>query len=181
MQENITQEQWAMIHKRLKSIMVHNRNTKEPLFYLFLDFDGVINLFYLEGTPEYDRMLKNKEFDFADRVCVKRLERICKDYPIKVILSSSWRYSGIEYCQQYLEKAGLDPAVKLHDTTAIDWKTRPEHIVDYLFEHQDFTGFIIFDDIYMKDLIDYEIVTDFLQGWSEEKDKKARELLDSFY
>ena len=173
--------QWMADHIRISRIMKANAHKEDAVVYLFLDFDGVINIFLLEGTPEYEAALARKEFDFANRECVQRLNRLCHDFPLKVIVSSSWRYAGLEYCQDYLEKAGMDPSIRLAGMTdAETMLPREEHIVQYLFEHPDFKGFIIFDDLKMNELSDYLVRTDCLIGWNDERDAYARKILEKY-
>ena len=174
--------QWFIDQKRIRSIIRSNKYREDSVIYMFLDFDGVINIFLLEGTPEYELAVSKDEFDFANRDCVKRLNQLCHDYPqIKVVVSSSWRYAGLAYCQEYLERAGMDPSIRLHDMTdAVTNLPREEHIVDYLFSHEDFRGLIIFDDMKMKNLNEYLVQTDCLIGWNEERDAYARKILDKF-
>lgn len=173
--------QWFLIHRKLERIMHQNRKKEEKIIYLFLDFDGVINRFYLEGTPEYEEMLKKSEFEFADRKCIERLNRLYHDFPLRLILSSSWRFSGIPYCTEYLRKAGLDQDVEFYGMTDIEsFRPREEEIVDYLFEHPDFAGFGILDDIDMKHLKAYEAMTDGLKGLDEEKDLEIRKIFTGF-
>lgn len=182
MEPTKTQAQWLVDKKRLISIMTANRAKEDSVIYMFLDFDGVINIFLLEGTPEYEEALEKREFDFANRECVQRFNRFCRDFPmVKVVVSSSWRYAGLAYCQEYLEKAGMDPSIRLCGMTdAETMLPREEHIVDYLFAHDDFRGFIIFDDMKMKNLDEYLVQTDCLIGWNEERDAYARTILQKY-
>ncbi len=174
--------EWMADHRRLKKIMNANRNKEDSVIYMFLDFDGVINIFLLEGTPEYEKALAKKEFDFANRECVQRFNRFMADYPdVKVVVSSSWRYAGLPYCQDYLEKAGMDPKIRLElQTDSHTMKPRELHITDFLFEHPDFKGFIIFDDMKMPHLDDYLVRTDCLVGWNDERDAYARKILEKY-
>jgi hypothetical protein len=182
METTKTEAQWLVDRKRIRSIITANRGKEDSVIYMFLDFDGVINIFLLEGTPEYEKALEKREFDFANRDCVKRLNRLCRDYPmIKVIVSSSWRYAGLPYCQDYLEKAGMDPSIRLADMTdPVTMLPREEHITEYLFDHPDFRGFIILDDMKMKHLNDYLVQTDCLVGWNDERDDCARKILQKY-
>lgn len=173
---------WVRDLKKLKKIMAANRHNDDSVIYMFLDFDGVINIFLLEGTPEYKEAMAKKEFDFANRECVQRMNKFITDYPeIRVVVSSSWRYAGLPYCQDYLEKAGMDPSIRLEfQTDSHTMKPRELHITDFLFEHPDFKGFIIFDDMKMPNLDRYLVRTDCLVGWNEERDAYARKILEKY-
>lgn len=178
MQKEKSKFEWYRDHMRLRHIM---RHTKKEKIYLFLDFDGVINVFYLEGTPEYEEKIKIEEFEFFDRDCVERLNEICHAYPIEIVLSTSWRYAGIDYCRDYLHKAGLDEDIPIVGVTEEEfYKPRQEEITDYLFAHPDFTGFLILDDGNMKDLTDYLVLTCPIIGLNEEKKEEAHLKLQTF-
>lgn len=167
----------------LRSIMNSNRKTGEEKIYLFLDFDGVINVFYQEGTPEYKQKVKEslERFDFADRDCVKRLDKLTRDYPVEVIISSSWRFGKLKECKDYLIRAGLKNASAITDTTQTKvFQSREADIEQYLLAHPDFTGFLIFDDMNMPHLKDYLVQTDSFHGWDAERDTFARNLMKKF-
>lgn len=177
--------QWRIDHLRLKKIMRRNRKEGKRLFYVFLDFDGVLNVFFEPGTPEFAAMAKKieegGEFEFADAACVQRLNTLCDTWPVRLILSSSWRFSGIEYCERYLQKAGLDPKYSFFGMTQTEvFRPREEDIADYLLRHPDFTGFIIFDDMKMPHMTEYHVRTDPTKGWDEEKNAEAVKILSNF-
>lgn len=75
---------------------------------IFLDVDGVLNceLFYeqrIKKTPS-----TKLEHDI-DQFCPKRigwLNRLCEETGAKVVLSSTWRYSGLEYCRNIFKEVG---------------------------------------------------------------------------
>lgn len=167
----------------LEYIMKTNRKTGLRKFYLFLDFDGVINVFFMPGTPEYDQKVKESEdhFDFADRGAVQRLNALSRDFPISLVISSSWRFGTLKSCIKYLKQAGLSDQVTVAGTTQTDhFQTREEDIQQYLLEHPDFTGFIIFDDGNMPNLKNYLVLTNPLRGWNQERDEYARDILKKF-
>lgn len=67
---------------------------------IFLDIDGVLNcqVFYNERA-EGDHI----------NVCADRvswLNEVCKNTDAKVVISSVWRYSGLEYCINKLKEVG---------------------------------------------------------------------------
>ena len=125
-------------------------------------------------------MISRETFDFADRKCVGRLNSICKDYPIEVILSSSWRFSGVDYCRKYLETAGLESHVHIAGTTQTEvFQHREKDILQYITDHPDCAGYIVFDDGSMPHLAGHMIQTNPFRGWDEERDRYARLLLDN--
>ncbi|MCR4951662.1 MAG: hypothetical protein K6A40_10105 [Solobacterium sp.] len=183
--EKKSELQWKVDYFRLNRIMKKNRREGKELYYAFVDFDGVLNVFFEPGTPEFAAMAKKVEetgeFDFADAACVARLNRFCDSFPVRLIISSSWRFSGLEFCQEYLEKAGLDPKHKFFGMTQTEiFHPREEDIVSYLLAHPDFTGFIIFDDMDMPHLKPWHVQTDPCRGWDEEKNIEAFEIIRKF-
>ncbi len=173
----MNEKEWLCAHAYLQWIMKKNKILGKKKIYMFLDFDGVINIFYKEGTPEYEALMKSKYFEFADKKCVRRLSDLCLEFDIDVVISSSWRYSGVEYCTQYLREAGLDERVKVVGTTEEDFHSRQEQIYNYLKKHLDFTGFVVIDDIDMTQLARYQVVTDIWEGLTEEKILEAKKIL----
>lgn len=179
--ERRTEAQWLLDHKTVNSIMIHNRNAGIRKIYMFLDFDGVVNVFVLPGTKRYEEMQESGNFEFFDRDCVRRLNDFVRDWPVTIVISSSWRFGGLDYCKEYLKDAGLEEHVIFSDTTSLEVDgPREELIMDYLLEHPDFTGFLIFDDIHMSHLLDYLVQTDVLKGWDEECDERARKIIAKF-
>jgi hypothetical protein len=167
----------------LEYIMHANQKKGIHKIYLFLDFDGVINVFYKEGTKEYEKKIKESldHFDFADRDCVKRLDQFCQDYPVNVIISSSWRFGRLQSCKEYLVHAGLHHSKCITDTTQTKiFQSREKDIEEYLLAHPDFSGFLIFDDMMMPHLKDYLVQTDSFHGWDAERDTFARTLAKKF-
>lgn len=169
--------------KKIHAIMKENQKKGIEHYYLFLDFDGVINVFIDPDNENAEKIMKQRaaEFDFADRDCVKRLDDLLRDYPIDVVISSSWRWNGLDYCIDYLKKAGLQETDKIIGSTKIEYNVpRQQEIADYLLEHPDFSGFLIFDDIPMPEYQAEWVETHPYQGYDKERDSYARKLITSF-
>jgi len=172
--------EWKWDKWRIRQIMKKNRKQGVTKIDLFLDFDGVINVFLLPGTEKYEEKAKQEVFEFADRACVKRVSDLCLEKDCRIIISSSWRFAGLDYCRDYLYKAGMDERVEIADVTESDaFRARDEEIMDYLLSHQDFAGFLIFDDGRMPNLPEYEILTDPTVGYDESQDQKARAMIEA--
>lgn len=181
MSEELTEFQWKKRVLKTEWQAFLNRRKGKRKVYGFLDFDGVINVFYPPGSPQYERFAKKTgdELNFADPECVARISKLCLDYDIEVIISSSWRYAGIPYCRKYLLKAGLDERVKIGGVTDDGFSgSREIKITDYLFEHPDYGEYLIFDDIDMKHLGSHQLLCKADKGYTEELDQRAREILE---
>lgn len=169
--------------EEIEQVMLDNQKKGIEKIYLFLDFDGVINVFYEEGTEAYKKKEKEaaENFDFADYDCIKRLDALIDAYPIKVIISSSWRFGQLKQCRQYLTKAGLKNTKAVVDTTQMDeLQSRSADIEQYLLEHPDYSGFLIFDDLDLPDLQKYLVQTNPMIGYDEKAAARAKRILRKF-
>lgn len=73
---------------------------------IFLDIDGVLNceIFYLNRKKQ-SSLIEHPE----NQICpqrIKWLNELCEDTKSKIVISSTWRHSGIEYCRDVLKKSG---------------------------------------------------------------------------
>lgn len=170
---------WYKITQQLQAIA--HTNAKDGKIYAFLDMDGVVNVFFPEGTPEYAYRLEhqNDEMCMADRAGVKRLSKLFMQNDIYVVISSTWRLDGIDFCRTYLEKAGMDKRVHIVDGTPyMPQSSREMEIVTYLLEHQNFKQFIILDDMAMPHLKKHLLHCDCTKGYTEELHQRAERLLN---
>lgn len=182
MKKEYSEFRWRAVVRGLERKAEENRRAGRKRIYGFLDFDGVINVFHQPGTPEYERLLQQdpEHFNFADPGCVRRVSSLCTDYGIDVVISSSWRYAGLDYCRAYLIDAGMDEQVKFAGMTddAVSG-SREKKITDFLHAHNDYVQFLVFDDIYMKHLRSHLLHCDSTKGYTEELDERARRILGS--
>lgn len=148
---------------------------------VFLDFDGVINVFCDYGSERWKKANEQDpdEYDFCDRDIVRILSSFCLEENMEIVISSSWRFSGLDYCVQYLRHYGLDERIKVAGTTQIDWyMTREEEIMAYIQEHPVYAKIIILDDMVMPHLKRYIVQTDPFLGFDEERAQEAKKLLN---
>ena len=78
---------------------------------IFLDIDGVLNseMFYKE---RYEKISKGESIpehplNEIDPLAINNLNILCKESGANVVISSTWRHSGLEYCKDVLEKSGF--------------------------------------------------------------------------
>lgn len=169
--------------KRIRALqkrMLAARRSSRPHRIVFLDFDGVVNVPYEYGTEEFDAAMAEGVYDFFRPEITVRLDRLIHDYDLRVVISSSWRYSGMEFCCNSLRNAGFSEDVVIEGMTALreDYPPRWEEILIYLEEHPNVSEFLILDDLPMRVLSPWAVQTVFEEGYSEECDRKAREILD---
>jgi len=102
----------------------------------FLDFDGVV--------------IVNGVFSKA---AVFNLNSLLEKEPeLKIVISSSWRHKGLEFCKILLEENGIDSDKVIGMTDAkLSEEGRGGHIERYLYSH-DVDKFVILDDQGPKDM-----------------------------
>ena len=160
--------------------MLRNRIENRIHRVLFLDFDGVVNVPYEYGTPEFDAAMAQGVYDFFRPEIVERLDKLIHEFDLHVVISSSWRYSGMEFCQNSLRNAGFSEDVIIEDLTLLSEGMPPRYleILEYLEDHPKISEILILDDIPMHGLSDYAVQTVFEDGYDEAADQKARAILN---
>lgn len=146
---------------------------------LFLDFDGVINTYKEDANRKMftGKRSHMKFMDVSDAESMKNLNKLMKKYNPEIIVSSSWRYSGLDYCRDYLYHCGLIESARITDTTCTDeLSPRHEEILSWLEKHPDFTNFVILDDIYMSELSKHQVMTEFPDGFDAKGLARAERL-----
>lgn len=160
--------------------MLRNRIENRIHRVLFLDFDGVVNVPYEYGTPEFDAAMAQGVYDFFRPEIVERLDKLIHEYDLHIVISSSWRYSGMEFCQNSLRNAGFSEDVIIEDLTVLSEGMPPRYleILEYLEDHPRISEILILDDIPMHGLSDYAVQTVFEDGYDEAADRQARAILN---
>ena len=164
----------------VKRQMLRNRIENRIHRVLFLDFDGVVNVPYEYGTPEFDAAMAQGVYDFFRPEIVERLDKLIHEFDLHVVISSSWRYSGMEFCQNSLRNAGFSEDVIIEDLTVLSEGMPPRYleILEYLEDHPRISEILILDDIPMHGLSDYAVQTVFVDGYDEAADRQARAILN---
>lgn len=151
---------------------------------VFLDFDGVINTIqiYKEQSERNDRIsAKGYFFDMCNsskkRVsnmqAVIWLDKICHDYDLKIVISSTWRINYKDSVEA-LYNSGLSKDIDVVGYTPWDNDSRGSQIKKYLSEHKEIKDFIILDDDSdMDDLINHLIQTNTYAGITAETEMKV--------
>jgi hypothetical protein len=88
-----------------------------------------------------------------DITSVNNLNNLCDETGAKIVISSTWRHSGLEYCKDVLEKVGFTGEIiditpthesRLRGLEILDWiKSNEELIGD---RYYNFTEYVILDD-----------------------------------
>lgn len=95
-----------------------------------------------------------------------------------IVISSTWRFSGLSFCRKYLRQHGFHYFHMVKDTTEINWShTREEEIQRYLKLHPQYTKWIILDDIPISCYENYQVQTNPFVGFDETGKEKAEQIL----
>lgn len=148
---------------------------------LFLDFDGVLHVFYMQGTPEYEKAVQRmkQKMDLIDPDCLANLDELVSEYDMDIIISSSWRFNGLDYCRKYLQKSGFRHVNRIIDVTDDLNLDRRIEILKYLNDHPVYSSFLVLDDIRMKEFKGCAPVIDPTKGFNTKVLKAAQETLRS--
>lgn len=167
-----------MINKlnKVNHLLQTSRNNK---IALFLDFDGVINVYLTENTQRYENAIHNPDtFDFCETYTIDNLNTLCKKYKFDIIISSTWRFSGIGFCKKYLKKHGFKYTNRIKDTTEMSWHvTREEEILNYLLKHRNYSNYVILDDLEMPLLKEHQVFTNSFVGLDQQKSREVEEII----
>ena len=167
--------------KRVRQILAETREKGIRKYAMFLDFDGVIHVFYVQGTPQYEAAMKRmkSKLDFIDPDSLANVDAVVGEFDMDIIISSSWRYNGLDYCRKYLQKSGMKHADHIVDTTQDEqFLDRRIEIAEYLITHPIYSGFVVLDDIIMKEFEGSYIRINPTIGFNEERYQHTRRILE---
>jgi hypothetical protein len=129
---------------------------------LFLDFDGVV---IINGV--------------ISKAAIGNLNKLLSQEPdLKIVVSSSWRHSGLSFVKGMLGNYGVDPK-KVIDVTDLTQKDdRGHHIERYVLDHKDIKHFVILDDKNdMDKILDHLVQINPYIGITGSDSKKALDIL----
>ena len=125
---------------------------------IFLDIDGVLNheAFYRERFENrYEKGAIEHPYSEIDPKCTEHLNILCQDTGAKVVISSTWRHSGLDYCKDVLEFHGfrgeiidITPSLRGNDyirgNEILKWIKDNEKLIGQ--PYYNFTEYVILDD-----------------------------------
>lgn len=119
---------------------------------IFLDIDGVMN-------SEMDFLLNPDQPEVAYEIsprCIKLLNSLIQDTDARIVISSVWRFHGLDFIKNIFVKNGFEYPDNLIDVTPrlgngcvrgneiLKWIKDNEKLLGYPYYH--FNTYIIFDD-----------------------------------
>lgn len=123
---------------------------------IFLDIDGVLNheAFYKERYEKRnDGNVIEHPYSEVDPKCVANLNTLITDTNAKIVISSTWRHSGLSYCEDVLGYHGfmgeiidITPSspTRFRGLEILDWIKNNEELIGE--PHYNFTEYVILDD-----------------------------------
>lgn len=147
---------------------------------LFLDIDGVIctdRAYLASGADKYKNIMRA-----WDPISIKLVDRLCIDYNLKVVVSSTWR-------QRYdvpliLLTHGFNGEFHKDDKTPVTFnRSRGQEIREWLEEHPEIIRYIIIDDtddgLLNNELTPHHCKTDIQDGFLTDHYHRAKKILDT--
>jgi hypothetical protein len=121
---------------------------KDKISIIFLDIDGVLNVY----SHDHDEFGSQFMPQFVDN-----LKRVIEETGAKIVISSTWRYAGLERMKEMWEKRNLpgeviditEDCTYLHNEGLFEWLDQVErgHEVQYWLDgHPEVERYVIFDD-----------------------------------
>lgn len=144
---------------------------------VFLDYDGVVNSLMFQPdkeNPYFNFPHHNKVNNYQ---AVKWLERLCKEFDAKIVVTSTWRL-GDNY-KECLYNGGLSREIEILGKTDNFGVKRIDEINRWLNEHPNVNRYVILDDerIKSKHAVKTETYNGFL--WSDYE--KAKLILNNIF
>lgn len=159
---------------------------------VFLDIDGVVNTIQIykelpahlknAGLKKIDGYYFDMCFNGSGRVsntqAVVWLDKICHDYDLKIVVSSTWR-GRLEMCKECLYSSGLSRDIEIIGATPWIGGYRGAEIKQYLDAHPEIEDFVILDDdADMEPFMDKLVLTNTYAGITAETELKIAQILE---
>jgi len=156
---------------------------------IFLDIDGVM---VTRSSVRRRDVINGQYHSSADPRCVKNLNWLIDKTKAKIVISSAWRYIGLQEMRIILQFWGVDADVidvtpRSHELTqkrynSKEWKAitdpkRGDEIAWWISRNQPEAFVIIDDDADMCSLLPYLVQTKFKFGLTKERAEAAVKIL----
>ncbi|MCK9369740.1 HAD domain-containing protein [Candidatus Dojkabacteria bacterium] len=107
---------------------------------------------------------QKKHFSTFDPCAASMLNELLKISGARLVISSCWRYSGLQACQTLLQTNGIDPENIHQDWRTTRGDTRTLEIKNWLLDHPEITNYVVLDD----ELLDSKVLPGFVQCDTDE-------------
>lgn len=97
---------------------------------LFLDIDGVLNYneYYVRGVRDAPHPLSE-----ICPIAISHLNKVVAETGCNIVISSTWRHSGIDYCTNVLRECGFTGSIiGITPDIHYEWAERGNEILKYL-------------------------------------------------
>jgi histidinol phosphatase-like enzyme len=166
--------------------------------YLFLDFDGVLNTEHYQNVLMHEgKALQDRHGAFFDPETVEQLRRIINETHADIVVSSSWKYYGLDAMQDLWEARQMPGKIiditpsavsdnwlltaNLDDLAAMK-PCKGMEIVSWLADNADKDAkYVIIDDEYviLDSQVPYFILTNPFDGITQELADRAIRILNN--
>ena len=113
------------------------------------------------------------------QAAVKNLnDLLAKEPDLKIVISSSWRHNGLQFCRDMLKYQGINEHKIIGTTDLVDKDDRGHHIERWVQDHKPETFVILDDKADMDGVIDHLVQTNPYIGLTGSDVKKALDILN---
>ena len=166
--------------------------------YLFLDIDGVLNtLDYAKACQWKDGKVRDEYGALFDPYTVENLKYILDSVPVKLVISSSWKFYGVPKLREMWKKRNLPGTIlditpnTISDEMLLNANLdefqlgvcRGNEIKEWLSRHEDIiSNYVIIDDFddMLSEQEDHVVLTESLIGITEWEAEKAIKILNCY-
>lgn len=129
---------------------------------IFLDIDGVLNSdnYMHELIDKNIHEYENDIYQFIDENAVNIIVNLCKQYDLKLVITSSWRHYNLKSTLEWFNKEenkklhplipyiiGITPRLfEWHDDGSVDFEDRGYEIDFWIEEQKEPIEYVILDD-----------------------------------
>lgn len=123
---------------------------------IFLDIDGVLvnRHFWFKLQAQNKKPRDEEHTHLFDPVCISNLNELVEKTGAKIVISSTWRYLGIDRLREIFKRRnmlgdiiGLTTIERFEDVSSIySGESRGRQIQEYLDTHPEIENYVIIDD-----------------------------------
>lgn len=146
---------------------------------VFLDYDGVVNSLIFQTDkeePYFNFPYHNKVNNYQ---AVKWLEKLCKEFDAKIVVTSTWRLE--DNYKECLYNGGLSYEIEILGKTDNLGSKRINEINKWLEIHPNVNQYVILDDDYIEEGNKHWVKTETYNGFLWSDYEKAKLILCGYF